>query len=59
MDENDLEGIFNNVLLITILADPRGQEVFEQLKAKFKDDARMMEAVSQYETQFKDTLKKS
>lgn len=53
MAENDLEGIFYNVVLISKLADPRGQEVFDLLKAKFKDDADTMNAVNQYETQFK------
>lgn len=58
MDENDIEGIFNNTLLITILADPRGQEAFEMLKAKYKDDANAMSAVNQYEIQFKEAIKK-
>ncbi len=58
MDENDLNGIFNNVLLITKLADPRGQEAFELLKAKFKDDAYTMTTVNTYETQFNEALKK-
>lgn len=58
MEENDLNGIFNNVLLITKLADPRGQEAFYLLRAKFKDDANAMSAVEQNETQFKDAMKK-
>lgn len=58
MNENDLNGIFNNILLITKLADPRGQEAFELLKAKFKDDANTMTAVNAYETQFNEALKK-
>jgi aminopeptidase N len=58
MDENDLSGIFNNILLITKLADPRGQEAFELLKAKFKDDANAMTAVNMYEAQFNEALKK-
>lgn len=56
--ENDVHGIFYNVLLINTLADPRGQEAFELLKAKFKDDANAMKAVNQWETQFKDAIKK-
>ena len=56
MEENDLNVIFN-VLLITTLADPRGQEVFELLKAKFKTDDNTMLAVNQYETQFNDVIK--
>jgi aminopeptidase N len=55
--ENDISDIFNNVLLITTLADPRGQEAFDLLKVKFKDDANAMNAVNQYETQFKQALK--
>lgn len=58
MNENDLNGIFNNVLLITKLADPRGQEVFDLLRAKFEDDANAMSAVNQYEAQFKEAVKK-
>lgn len=56
MAENDIEGIFNNAFLISILAEPRGQEVFEMLRAKYKDDANAMMAVNQYEIQFKSAL---
>ncbi len=58
MAEDDISGIFNNVLLIAKLADPRGAEIFGPLKTKFKDDANAMVAVNQYETQFKEALKK-
>ncbi len=58
MSESDINGIFYNVVLMTTLADPRGQEAFGMLKAKFKDDANVMQAVNQYETQFKDAVKK-
>lgn len=58
MAENDLNGIFYNVVLINSLADPRGQEAFDLLKAKFKDDANAMTAVNQYETQFKEATKR-
>ncbi|MFT3908290.1 MAG: M1 family aminopeptidase [Ferruginibacter sp.] len=57
MDENDYNDIFGNVQLITTLADPRGQEVFDQLKIKFKEDANAMTAVNQYEAQFKEAVK--
>jgi aminopeptidase N len=59
MAENDVHGIFYNVLLITTLADQRGQETFDLLKAKFRDDANTMKAVNQFETQFRDAIKKS
>lgn len=52
LNENDLNVIFNNVLLIVTLADPRGQEAFELLKIKYKNDANVMTAVDQYESQF-------
>jgi aminopeptidase N len=58
MAEDDVSGIFNNLLLIAKLADPRGKEVFEPLRTKFKDDVNAMSAVNQYETQFVEALKK-
>jgi hypothetical protein len=50
MDEEDINGVFNNALLITILADPRGQDAFDLLKIKFKDDANALNAANQFET---------
>ena len=41
-----------------VATDPRGQKAFEMLKVKFKDDANAMIAVNQYETQFKEAVKK-
>jgi aminopeptidase N len=58
IDENDTHGIFYNTLLITELADARGLEIFDSLKAKFKDDANAMVAVEQYESQLKESTKK-
>ncbi|HEV7682731.1 MAG TPA: M1 family aminopeptidase [Pyrinomonadaceae bacterium] len=55
--EKDIHGTFYNALLITTLADRRGQEAFDVLKAKFKDDANAMSAVNQFETQFKQATK--
>lgn len=55
--ENDTEGAFYNVILIINLADPRGQEAFDLLKEKYKNDANKIQAVEQYETQFKQSLK--
>lgn len=54
LEENDLNVIFNNVLLIETLAYPKGQEIFELLRAKFKNDESLLAVVSQYETQFKE-----
>lgn len=58
MAENDINGIFTNVFLIITLADERGQEAFDLLKVKYKDDANAMTTVNQYETQFKESIKK-
>ncbi|MBL0355905.1 MAG: hypothetical protein IPP72_03030 [Chitinophagaceae bacterium] len=58
LQENDVNDIFNNVMLTAILADPRGQEVFDVVKIKFKDDTNAMTAVNQYEEQFREAIKK-
>ena len=58
LDEKDYNDIFSNVLLVTILADPRGQEVFDLLKVKFMNNENAMKAVNQYESQFRKALKK-
>ncbi len=58
MSKDDINGIFNNILLITMLADPRGKDAFEMLKVKSKDAANAMNSVNQYETQFKDAIQK-
>ena len=54
--ENDLEGIFNNIVLINKLADPRGQEAFDLLKTKFKGDSETLKAAQSYEAQFKESI---
>lgn len=55
--DNDVNDIFQNVQLIIILADKRGEEAFELLKEKFKDDAIILNAVAQYETDFTEATK--
>lgn len=56
LNENDLNGIFYNIVLIVLLADSRGQDAFDLLKVKFKDDVNILKAINQYETQFKETI---
>lgn len=58
LQENDINDVFSNVLLISILADPRAYEVFEKLKRKYKEDANAMTAIDTYEAQFKNAIKK-
>jgi aminopeptidase N len=59
ISEDDLNGIFANVLLITSLADPRGQEVFELLKEKFKNDGSTLSVVVAIETEFQNAVNKA
>jgi aminopeptidase N len=59
LEENDKDGIFNNVLLVSILGDPSGQEVFEVVKMKYKDDSNATNAINQFEIQFKEAIKKN
>ncbi len=58
MEENDINDIFNNVMLTAILATPEGQEIFDAVKIRFKDDPNALKAVGQYEEQFKEAIKK-
>ncbi|MBL0048199.1 MAG: hypothetical protein IPP32_08925 [Bacteroidetes bacterium] len=56
--ENDLNDIFQNVQLLTMLADSRGKEVYAALRIKFAEDALLMEAIQNYENQYLENLKK-
>jgi aminopeptidase N len=58
LEEDDISGMFNNALLVSKLADPRGQELFDALKSRFKNDANAMTAVLGYEAQFHKAIKK-
>jgi aminopeptidase N len=58
LTENDDNDIFANALLLTNLADARGQEVYELLKTKFKTNENTMLAVNQLENQYKESIKK-
>lgn len=55
---NNQQDIFQHLLLITTLADPRGSEVFEKLKIKFKDNPSAMTAITQFEAQFNEAIGK-
>lgn len=56
-EEKEINDLFNNVMLIAILADARGLQIFEILYANFKDDPNALVAVRQYEQQLKEALK--
>jgi hypothetical protein len=57
MQEDDINGVFNNMLLITNLGDPRGLEIFELARAKFRDDPNAIAAIEQFELQLKEAVK--
>jgi aminopeptidase N len=53
MAENDVNDIFSNVLLMTLIADKRSASSFSALRRKFRNDANAMAAVAAYEAQFR------
>ncbi len=54
----DFQGIFDSSQGIIKLADPRGQEAFDMLREKFKDNSQIMGFVTFLENQFKAAIKK-
>lgn len=58
MAEDDIHGVFYTTLLITTIAAPQGMEIFEMLKAKYKNDSTSISVIEQYETQLKESIKK-
>ena len=54
---NDFNGIFNTAQAFVKIADPRGQQAFDMLKEKFKDQANILGFVSFLESQLKAALK--
>lgn len=58
LEANDLNDVVRGLDAIIELADPRGQEAFDMLKAKFKDNADLMNGVNFYEARFKAAIKK-
>ena len=58
LNDNDLNDIFQNVQLIDLLKDERANEMYNLLKDKYKNDAKMMETINIYETQYLESIKK-
>ena len=55
---NDFQALFDSIQAIVTLADPRGQEAFDMLKEKFKNQANILGYVTFFESQFKTAIKK-
>lgn len=56
-DVNNIEGILSGIRAIIKIADPRGQEAFDMLKAKYKSSPEAMAAIGVYESEFKAAIK--
>ena len=54
--EGDLSGVFNNILLIIELKEPKGQEAFDFLKEKYAANKPVLESILQHETMFKNAV---
>lgn len=59
LGEDDLNVIFNNVLLIETLADPKGKEIYPLLRERFKNDESLLKVVDQCESQFNQAIGQS
>ena len=58
LENNEYQAIFDSTTAIVKLADARGQEAFDLLKAKFKDSPQFMGYITFFESQFQASLKK-
>lgn len=56
-DATNVQGIISSMNAFIKIADPRGQEAFDMLKVKFKDQPGAIQAITQFESQFKAALK--
>ncbi len=57
-EANNIRGLISSVDAIIKIADPRGQEAFDMLKVKFKDQPGPLAAIAQFEAQFQAAIKK-
>lgn len=58
VDATNFNGMVNGLRAIIKIADPRGQEAFDLLKAKFKGQDNIMGFINNFESQFKAALGK-
>lgn len=56
-DSSNIQGMVSGLLAIVKIADPRGQEAFDMMKTKFKDNPGAMQFINAQETEFKTALK--
>lgn len=58
VETNDFQGMFNGMQAFIKLADPRAQEGFDLLKAKFGKNPQLAGGINFFESQFKAAIKK-
>jgi aminopeptidase N len=58
LDANNIQGMINGINAIVRVADPRGQQAFDLLKVRFKDNAGALNFVNALEAQFKAAITK-
>ena len=56
LDQRNFNALDNAIRGIIRLADPRGQQAFDLMKEKFKDEPNILNFVRQFEEQFKSAL---
>jgi len=57
-DNGSVQGMINGMNVLINLADPRGQEAFDLMKTKFKDNPDATASIARFEARFKAALKK-
>ena len=57
-DATNFQGMINGLNAIIRIADPRGQEAFDLLKTKFKDQQGILQFVMSFEQRFKAAIGK-
>lgn len=57
LDSNDFNNLVLGIGAIIKLADPRGQQAFDLMRAKFKDQPELLGGISFFEQQFKAAIK--
>jgi aminopeptidase N len=55
---NSFQGMFNAIQAVIKLGDPRGQEVFDLVKERYKNSANALRFIGQLEEEFKKSLNK-
>lgn len=58
LTEKNIDDIFHQVLLVSVLGNPKGKEVFTLLKSKYSGESNILNAILLYEEQFNSALPK-